>query len=97
MPKFDEHRERAPYHTQMRAYERQLVTDVLKACGDRASKAAILLGVSGKYIRDRAEHIGGFLGHPVYEPPRSKKAIVAARAARAAIPPPTPVEEPTAP
>lgn len=77
MPNYGKHLS-AALHVQMRDYERQLINGALDAVGAgdvqegrMIGKAANLLGVTSRYLHQRALVIGGFMGHPVYEPPRT--------------------------
>jgi len=71
MPRYNSSRDSGSLHIQLRDTERRIISDALEFVDGKPAKAGALLGVSGKYLKQRALVIGGFLGHPVYEPPRT--------------------------
>lgn len=67
MPKRDE---LAPFHVQLRDYERQLISTALLACDGSFPKAAIVLGIGVRFLRARVRQLGGILGDERNEPPK---------------------------
>lgn len=67
MPKRDE---RAPFHVQLRDYERQLISTTLHACNGSFVQAATILGIGVRFLRARARQLGGILGDERNEPPK---------------------------
>ena len=65
------HQPLSPYLVMLRDAERQIVRGAVDASDGNHSGAATMLGVSLRFLRKRAAIIGGFLGHDVYEPPRT--------------------------
>ncbi len=69
MPK---HRLMAPYYLQLRDFERRLMAGAIEAAGTEVD-AASMLGISVTFMRKRALVIGGFCGHPRFEPPHTRE------------------------
>ena len=66
----------APYYVSLRESERRMILGALDAAGDSWAAAARILGVSPKYLRLRALHLGGvFDDQPRREPPGDIKTI----------------------
>lgn len=71
MPKYNSPRIMSALFVQLRDAERQIIQGAIAATGGRPGRAAVILGVTRRYLRMRAGAIGGFLDHPIYEPPNA--------------------------
>ncbi len=63
------HSPMAPFYVMRREAERDIVRAAITASRSH-SEAAELLGVSSSFLGRLARSIGGFMKHPVYEPPK---------------------------
>ena len=67
-PRASTHEVNSLFYKQLRAYEREMMTSALTFCNGSVPDACTVLGISRKTFYNRAQALGGLLGHPLNEP-----------------------------